>query len=90
MAMPVLLLAGLIAIAGMAWQVGTDQQILFLRHQAGARWIHVARPFEFGSWRDASLSHTSEFRVAFELSSERRPSEPAPELILHALRAVAV
>ncbi|MBW2693619.1 MAG: glycosyltransferase family 39 protein [Deltaproteobacteria bacterium] len=90
MAMPALLLAGLIAIAGMAWQVRTDQRVLFLRHQAEARWIHVARPFEFGSWRDTSLAHTSEFRVAFELPSERRPSEPAPELTLHALRAVVV
>jgi hypothetical protein len=88
--MPALLLAGLVAIAGMAWQVENDERILFLRHRAEARWIHAARPFELQARGASALSHTADFRVAFELADERPPTDPAPELILQATRTVVV
>lgn len=90
MAMPALLLAGLVAIAGMIWRTESDQRILFLRHPSEARWIHTARPFELQARNASSLAQTSNFRIAFELSAERPPDAPAPELILQALRTVVV
>jgi len=90
MEMAALLLVGLLAVVGMAWRAGSDPHVVFLRHEGGARWIRAARPFELQSWRGASLSQTSEFRVAFELPEGRASKEAAPELVLRALRAAVV
>jgi len=90
LALPALLLALALAFAGMAWRAATDPGVVFLRPAMGARWLHVDRPFELGTWRDASLAHTSEFRTAFELRAARSSGEPAPELVLYALREAVV
>lgn len=88
--MAALLLGMLLAVAGMAWRAANDPRIVFLHHVGGARWIHVARPSELRAWRGASISHSTEFRVGFELPAGSPQSTPVPELLVHALRAAVV
>lgn len=88
--MAALLLALLLAVAAMAWRAAGDPRVVFLRHEDGARWIRADRRFELQTWRGASLSQSSDFRVVFEVPVGWGSSRPAPELVLRALRAAVV